>query len=61
MFLKTGFSAEIPINHDGIVCIINCVTSVESIQLITIIEAKMGQNGRRLKDVQLFFRVSALS
>ena len=38
----------------------NSVPSVEKIKQITIIEAKMGQNGRRYKS-QLLNKLSALS
>ena len=41
---KTGFSAEIPINRERI-CV--RVLTVESINIITIIDAEMGHNGRR--------------
>ena len=53
-----GFYATLPATLDN-AC--NCVPSVESIKLMTIVEAKMGQNGRRLKCAQLFNKSSALS
>ena len=53
MVLKTGFSAVIPINRDRIDAY-KSVPSVESIQLMTIIEAKTGQNGRMSKCATLF-------
>ena len=47
IFLKTAFSAEIPINRDRIVCnAYNNMPNVECIKLMAIIEANMGQNGR---------------
>ena len=49
IFLNTGFRAEIPINRDRVFRILYCRPRVESIKLMTIIEAKMGQNGRRSK------------
>ena len=33
IFLKTGFSAEIPISHDKIECMYNSVHSLKSIQI----------------------------
>ena len=50
IFLKTVFT-EMPINRDRIIWILNIILwpSVKSIRLMTIIEAKMGQNGRRSK------------
>ena len=46
LFLKTVFSDETPINRDKI---LSSVPSVESIKQMTIIEAKMRQNGKRSK------------
>ena len=41
IFLETGFSAEIPIKRDRTLCKNNSVLSVESVKLMTTIEAKM--------------------
>ena len=50
-----GFSAEIPIGRDRILDIYY-TGFVEIIKLLTIIEAKMGQNGKRSK----FYTLSGL-
>ena len=46
IFVEAGFSAEIPTIRDRIYAN-NSALSVESITLTTIIDAKMGQHGRR--------------
>ena len=48
IFLKMGSSAEIPLTATECYAY-ESVSSVESIMLKTIIEAKIGQNGRRSK------------
>ena len=57
IFLKTVFNAEILINRDRILCLCP-LPSFESIKQKTIIEAKMGQNGR--SKCATFFNLSAL-
>ena len=52
-FSKTVFSAEIPVNRYGLLCI--CL-DLESIKLITIIEAKMGQNGQNAQLLLKYLR-----
>ena len=57
------FSDETPIGHysrQNIVHMHKSVPSVESINLLTIIEAKMAQNGEGLNE-QLFTKLSVLS
>ena len=56
MFLKTVFSTEILSTRDRIlyIYIYNSVSSVERITLMAIIEAQMGQNGRKSTCAQLF-------
>ena len=51
IFLTTGFNPEIPTNRDRNVN--KSVPSVESINLKMIIEAKIGQTGRRTESATL--------